>query len=98
MPKLLWISIVSLGIMMLCNLVGGFLQANCLAIVIGILDTLLIWAILKGFQQTFWAAAILVFGGLFYIVLTGTISSIIASAALDSFLFAPMLICRKYFL
>jgi hypothetical protein len=84
--------------MILCNLVGGFLQANYFAIVIGILDALLIWAILKGFQQAFWAAAILVFGGLFYIVLTGTISSIIASAALDSLLFVPMFICRKYFL
>jgi hypothetical protein len=28
MPELLWISIISLGIMMLCNFVRGFLKAD----------------------------------------------------------------------
>ena len=98
MPKLLWISIISLGIMMLSNLVGGFVQMNYLAIVVGIIDGLLIWGIAKGFRWAFWTATVLVFGGLSYIILVGSAKSIIASAVLDSFLFVPMLICRKYFL
>jgi hypothetical protein len=66
--------------------------------VIGIFDALLIWAILKGLRQALLAAAVLVFGGLLYIIFSGTAVSVIASAAPDSLLFVPMLICRKYFL
>lgn len=98
MPKLLWISIISLGIMMLSNLAGGFVQVNYVAIVVGVIDVLLIWGIIKGFRWAFWTAAVLVFGGLFYIILVGSVGSIIASAVLDSFLFVPVFICRKYFL
>ena len=98
MPKLLWISIISLGIMMLSNLAGGFVQVNYLAIVVGIIDGLLIWGIIKGFRWAFWTATVLVFGGLFYIMLVGSARSIIGSAVLDSFLFVPVFICRKYFL
>ena len=98
MPKLLWISIISLGIMMLSNLAGGFVQVNYLAIVVGVIDGLLIVGIIKRFRWTFWAATVLVFGGLFYIILIGNARSIIASAVLDSFLFVPVFICRKYFL
>ena len=98
LPKLLWISIVSLGIMMLSNLAGGFVQVNYLAIVVGIIDGLLIWGVIKGFRWAFWTTTVLVFGGLFYIILVGSVRSIIASAVLDSFLFVPIFICRKYFL
>lgn len=98
MPKLLWISIISLGIMMLGNLAGGFIQVNYLAIVVGIIDGLLIWGIIKGFRWAFWTATVLVFGGLFYIILVGSAKSIIASVVFDSFLFVPMFICKKYFL
>ena len=47
MPKLLWISIISLGIMMMGNLAGGFVQASYLFIVVGIIDGLLIWGIIN---------------------------------------------------
>ena len=98
MPKLLWISIISLGIMMLSNLAGGFAQVNYLAIVVGVIDGLLIWGIIKGFRWAFWTATVLVFGGLIYIMFAGSVGSIIASAVLDSFLFLPVFICRKHFL
>ncbi len=97
MPKLLWISIISLGIMMLSNLAGGFVQANYLFVVVGIIDGLLIWGIIKGFRWAFWTATVLVFGGLIYIMFVGSAGSIVASMVLDSFLFVPVLICRKYF-
>ena len=83
---------------MLSNLAGGFVQENYLFVVIGIIDGLLIWGIIKGFRWAFWTATGLVFGGLFYIILIGSVGSIIASAVLDSFLFVPVFICRKYFL
>jgi hypothetical protein len=98
MPKLLWISIISLGIMMLGNLAGGFVQANYIGVFVGIIDGLLIWGITKGFRWAFWTATVLVFGGLFYIILVGSAGPIIASVVLDSFLFLPVFICRKYFL
>ncbi len=98
MPKLLWISIISLGIMMLSNLAGGFVQMNHIAIVVGIIDGLLIWGVIKGSRWAFWTATVLVFGGLFYIILVGSSGSIIASVVLDSFLFVPVFIYRKYFL
>ncbi|MHC4551785.1 MAG: hypothetical protein ACYSUT_03315 [Planctomycetota bacterium] len=98
MPKLLWVSIISLGIMMLSNLVGGFVQVGYFYIVVGIIDGLLIWGIIKGFRWVFWAATVLVFGGLLYISLVGTTGAIIASAFFDSLLFVPLFICRKYFL
>lgn len=98
MPKLLWISIISLGIMMLGNLAGGFIQVNYLFIVVGVIDGLLIWGVVKGFRWAFWTATVLVFGGLIYIMFVGSAGSIITSAVFDSLLFVPMFICRKYFL
>ncbi len=83
---------------MLGNLAGGLVQVNYLAIVVGVIDGLLILGIIKGFRWAFWAATVLVFGGLFYIILVGSVGAIIASAVLDSFLFVPVFICRKHFL
>lgn len=97
-PKLLWVSIISLAIMMLSNLAGGFVQANYIWIIVGIIDGLLIWGVIKGFRWAFWTATVLVFGGLLYIILVGNAGAIIASAVFDSFLFVPIFICRKYFL
>jgi hypothetical protein len=97
MPKLLWISIISLGIMMVLNLIGGLCQMNFFFVSVGILDGLLIWATLKGYRWTFWIIVILVFGGLFFITLVGDISSIMLSAIFDGLLFVPIFICRSWF-
>jgi hypothetical protein len=97
-PKLLWISIISLGIMMLSNLTSGFIQVNYLWIAVGIIDGLLIWGIIKKFRWVFWATIVLVFGGLFCIISVGNTVAIVASVVFDSFLFIPVFLCRKYFL
>ncbi len=98
MPKLLWVSIISLGIMMLSNIAGGFIQTRYFFIAVGIIDGLLIWGIIKGFRWAFWTTVVLVFGGLLYIVFNGNTVEIIASVVFDSFLFIPVFIRRKYFL
>lgn len=97
MPKLLWISIAALGIMMLLNVTGGVVQMKPVIIAVGLIDGLLIWGIVKGFRWAFWITVVLVFGGLCYIMFTGSTGAIVASAILDSFLFVPVLICRKHF-
>ena len=97
MPKLLWISLISLGIMMLLNLTGGLIQMNYIIAGVGIIDGLLIWGITKGYRWAFWGTTVLVFGGLLYIAFTATIAPIILSVFFDSLLFVPVFIRRNYF-
>jgi hypothetical protein len=98
MPKLLWISIISLGIMMLANLAAGFSQGTYIAIPVGVVDGLLIWGIIKGFRWAFWTTTVLVFGGMLYVIMFfGRTQTIIISAVFDFFLFVPVFIHRKYF-
>ena len=97
MLNLLWISVASVGLMMLINLSGGIYQSNYFAIVIGLIDALLVWGIIKRFLWAFWAVTVLVFGGLVYIVLVGTIGAIIMSVFFDTLLFVPVLIYREHF-
>jgi hypothetical protein len=98
MPKLLWISIISLGIMMLANLAAGFSQGTYIAIPVGVVDGLLIWGIIKGFRWAFWTTMVLVFGGMLYVIMFfGRTQPIIISAVFDFFLLVPVFIHRKYF-
>ena len=96
-PKILWISIVSLAIMMLLNLTGSIVKQNYFYIVVGIIDGLLIRGVIKGFRWVFWAITVLVFGGMVYVILYENAASIIASAFFDFLLFMPVFMHRKYF-